>query len=82
MKQTVRRRLEGLERISSAAVARQPQKSPEYQRKIAAIVEDANRWHADPANQKWLAEQPPDFLANRMQQLRHALHRRAYGASA
>ena len=82
MKQVIRRRLAGLERINAAATARRPLRSPEYERKRAALIEDANRWNADPANQMWLAQQPPDFLANRVQELRRALERRAYGAAA
>ncbi len=35
--------------------------------------------HADPKNQKWLAEQPPKYIAIGMRQLRAQLRDRAYG---
>ena len=81
MRQKLCRRLEELERISVAAATRRFEKSSDYERKIADIMEHVHAWHADPVNQKWLAEQPPEFFYNRVQQLRAQLAERAYGHS-
>jgi hypothetical protein len=82
MRQSVLRRLTGLETIRAAATARQSRKSPDYHTKIAELIEQTNRWHADPVNQEWLAAQPATFLPTRMQELRRALERRAFGVAA
>ena len=72
MTQKLSRRLEELEKISAAAAARRPLKNSDYKRKIADIMEQV----ADPVNQKWLAEQPPDFLHRRVQAFRAQLAER------
>jgi hypothetical protein len=45
------------------------------------LIAKAEAWHADPVNQKWLAEQPPDFLYRRVQEFRAQLAEKAYGHS-
>jgi hypothetical protein len=71
------RRLEELEKISAAAAAPRAPPTSDYKEKIAALVERANAWHAGPVNQKWLAEQPPDYLHNCVQSLRAKLQERS-----
>jgi hypothetical protein len=79
MRQKLCGRLEDLEKISAAAAARRLEKSPDYDEKIARLIERAEAWHADPVNQKWLAEQPPDYLHRSVQALRAELEERANG---
>jgi hypothetical protein len=81
MRQKLCRRLEDLEKIAVAAAARRTEKSSDYEEKVARLIEKAEAWHADPVNQKWLAEQPPDYLYHRVQSLRAQLAERAYGRS-
>lgn len=81
MRQKLCRRLEELEKISAAAAARRSRTSSEYKEKRARLKEWAAAWHADPVNQAWLAEQPPDYLFRRVQELRAKLIERAYGGS-
>jgi hypothetical protein len=81
MRQKLCRRLEELEKISAAAAARRGGKSPRYEETIARITAQAQAWHAVPENQKWLAEQPPDYLYHRVQSLRTRLAGIAYGHS-
>ena len=76
MTQKISRRLEELEKISAAAAARRSLKNSDYKRTIADIMEHVHAWHADPVNQKWLAEQPPDFLHRRVQAFRAQLAER------
>jgi hypothetical protein len=77
MRQKLCRHLEDLEKISAAAAARRTQRSSDYEEKIALLMKKAEAWHSDPVNQKWLAEQPPDFLYHRVQSLRAELQERA-----
>jgi hypothetical protein len=81
MRQKLCRRLEDLEKISAAAAARRFEKSPDYEGKIADMMEQAYAWHADPVNQKWLAEQPPDYLYHSVQSLKAQLVEMASGHS-
>ena len=81
MRQKLCRRLEELEKISAAAAARRVGTSSDYEETIARIREQAEAWHANPENQKWLAEQPPDYLHRSVQSLRRQLEDRAYGGS-
>jgi hypothetical protein len=77
MRQTLCRRLEELEKISAAAAARRATSSSNYRRVLDEMVAKAEAWHADPVNQKWLAEQPPDYLYHRVQSFRAELQERA-----
>jgi hypothetical protein len=77
MTQKLCRRLEELEKISAAAAARRSSKNSDYERKIADMMEHVYAWHADPVNQKWLAEQPPDYVYHSVQALRAELQERA-----
>ena len=77
MKQKLCKRLEELEKIRAAAAVRRASTSSDYKEKIARMVERANAWHADPVNQKWLAEQPPDYFHNCVQSLRAKLQERS-----
>jgi hypothetical protein len=79
MRQKPCRRLEELEKISAAAAARKVETSSDYEETIARIREQAEAWHANPENQKWLAEQPPDYLYRSVQSLRRQLEERANG---
>lgn len=79
MTQKLCRRLEDLERIGSAAAARRLVSSSDYEQKIAAMMEEVHAWDAVPENQKWLAEQPPEYLRNQMQALRQQLAEIASG---
>jgi len=81
MKQKLCRRLEELEQISAADAAQRARGSSDYKEKIARMKERVAAWHADPVNQAWLAEQPPDYLYHRVQALRAYLLERAYGHS-
>ena len=81
MTQKLCRRLEELEKISKAAAARRATSSSNYRRVLDEMVAKAEAWHADPGNQKWLAEQPPEFRYNRVQEFRAQLAERAYGHS-
>ena len=77
MRQKLCRRLEELEKISAAAAARKVETSSDYEETIARIREQAEAWHANPENQKWLAEQPPDYFHSRVQSFRAELQERA-----
>ena len=79
MRQKLCRRLEELEKISAAAATRRLEKSSDYERKIAQMMEHVHAWHADPVNQEWLAEQPPDYLHRSVQSLRAQLEERVNG---
>jgi len=79
MRQKLCKRLEELERISAAAAARRVVASSDYEETIARIREQVEAWHANPENQKWLAEQPPDYLYRSVQSLRAQLEERANG---
>jgi hypothetical protein len=81
MRQKLCRRLEELEKISAAAAARRPRTSSGYRQVLDEHVAKAKAWLADPVNQKWLAEQPPDYFYDRVQALRAELQARAYGYS-
>jgi hypothetical protein len=81
MRQKLCNRIEELEKISAAAAARRASTSSGYKEKIARLLERSEAWHADPVNQKWLAEQPPDYLHHRVQSLRAQLAEIAYGHS-
>jgi hypothetical protein len=81
MRQTLCRRLEELEKISAAAAARRATSSSNYRRVLDEMVAKAEAWHADPVNQKWLAEQTPEFLQRRVQEFTAQLAERAYGHS-
>jgi hypothetical protein len=81
MRQKLCRRLVELEKISVAAAARRPGTSSGYRQAFDEHVAKAKAWLADPVNQKWLAEQPPDYLYRRVQSLRAYLQERASGHS-
>jgi hypothetical protein len=81
MRQKLCKRLEELEKISAAAAARRVNRSSDYEEKMARLREKVEAWHADPVNQKWLAEQPPDYLHHRVQSLRAQLAEIASGHS-
>ena len=70
MKQKLCRRLEELEKLSAAAAARRADHSPDYEKTLAEIRRGAEAWHAGPVNQKWLAEQPPEYLGIQVRALR------------
>jgi hypothetical protein len=79
MRQKLCRRLEELEKIRAAVQrARTSSVDRQFLNELKARVE---AWHADPVNQEWLAEQPPDFLYHRVQELRRQLLDRACGHS-
>ena len=79
MRQSLHKRLHELERISAEAAARRPATSSDYPQFLEGLRAKLEVLNADPEHQKWLAEQPPDFLAGRMRQLRAELSERAYG---
>jgi hypothetical protein len=79
MRQKLCRRIKDLERIHSAAVARRVDSSGDYERKMATIMSEVDAWHANPVNQQWLAEQPPDYLRIQMQSLERELEEIASG---
>jgi hypothetical protein len=79
VRQKLFRRLEDLEKLSAEAAARREPKNGDYERKMAEIMEQVNAWHADPVNQTWLAEQPPEYLFVQVQTLRQELMERACG---
>jgi len=79
VRQTLCRRLEELEKISAAAASLRVANSADYERTVASLMEKVHAWHAVPENQKWLAEQPPDYLYHRVQSLRAELEERANG---
>jgi len=79
--QTLCRRLEELERISAAAAARRASVIPDHENTLARLRAQAEAWHADPVNQKWLAEQPPEFLAIRVREFKAQLAEIASGHS-
>jgi len=81
VRQKLCKRLEDLERISAAAAAPRVDSSADYERSIAAMMEEVHAWHSNPVNQKWLAEQPPDYLYRSVQSLRAQLQERACGHS-
>ena len=81
MRQKLCRRLEELEKIGAAAAAHLERMKPRDRRVLDELIAKAEAWHADPVNQKWLAEQPPEFFYTRVQQLRAQLAERAYGHS-
>ena len=78
MKQKLYRRIEVLERFSAAALE-QRGPDPADQQKLDELWQNIQAWHAVPANQQWLAEQPEDYLYNSVQQLRTELAERGYG---
>jgi hypothetical protein len=63
VKQKLCRRLEYLEKISAAAAV-QARASSVDRSVLDELIAKAQAWHADPVNQKWLAEQPPEFFPN------------------
>jgi hypothetical protein len=73
MRQKLSRRLEQLEKVRAACVARRVGTSQECEEQKAKIAREADAWYADPVNQAWLAAQPPEYLAIRMQSLRREL---------
>jgi hypothetical protein len=81
MRQKLCRRLEELERISAAAAAHRERMKARDRRVLDELIAKTEAWHADPVNQKWLAEQPPEFLYRRVQEFRARLAERAYGHS-
>jgi hypothetical protein len=81
MRQKLCRRLEELERISAAAAAHRERMKPRDRGVLDELIAKVQAWHAVPENQKWLAEQPPDYLHRRVQSLRAELQERAYGHS-
>jgi hypothetical protein len=76
MRQTMCRRLKELEKINAAAAERARASSVDHSalNKIAARLE---AWRASPELAKLVAESPPDFLHNRVQELRAQLRERA-----
>lgn len=72
-------RLEELEKASAAAAAQRERTRPRDTRVLDELVAKAKAWCADPQNQKWLAEQTPEFLYQRVQSLRAYLQARASG---
>ena len=81
MRQKLCKRLEELERISLAAAAERERMKPRDNRVFDELVAKARARHADPAYQKWLAEQPPGYLQGRVQAFRAQLQERAFGHS-
>ena len=81
MKQKLFRRIEALEKFSAAALELHGP-DPDDKRKLEELWESVRAWHAVPANQQWLAEQPEDYLYNSVQQLREELSERASGYRA
>jgi hypothetical protein len=81
MRQKLGRRLEELEKISAAAAAQRERMKPRDHRVLDALIAKAEAWHAVPENQKWLAEQPPEFFCTRVQEFRARLAEIAYGRS-
>lgn len=75
------RRLEELEKISAEAAARRAGPDSDYEKAIANLMAKADAWHANPENQKWLAQQPPDHLRRGLQALRAQLDEIACGRS-
>ena len=81
MRQKLCRRLEDLEKISAAAAAQRERMKPRDRGILDEIMAQAEAWHAVPENQKWLAEQPPEFLPTRMRELKARLAEMANGRS-
>ena len=79
MRQKLCRRLEELEKISVALNARLARRNPEHERVLAEIRQRTEAWHADPANQRWLTEQPPEYLGIQVRELRARLMEIASG---
>jgi hypothetical protein len=81
MKPKLCKRLEELEKISAAAAAYRERMKPRDHSVLDELIAKAEAWHAVPENQKWLAEQPPEFFCTRMQEFRAQLAEIAYGRS-
>jgi len=81
VRQKLCRRLEELEKISAAVAARRADHSLDYEKTLAGIMKHVEAWHADPINQKWLQEQPPEYLGIRVRALRQELLERAHGGA-
>ena len=81
MTQKFCRRLEELEKISAAEAAQRERMKPRDRRFLDELIAKADAWHAVPENQKWLAEQPPEFFSTRVQEFRAQLAEIAYGRS-
>ena len=77
MRQKLCRRLEELERIS--AVALRARASTVDRRALDELEAKLVAWPPDPEYEKFLAEQPPEFLGIRVRELRAQLWERAYG---
>jgi hypothetical protein len=79
MRQKLCRRLEGLEKINAerAAARRAKAKSEGMVAVRARLMAITAAWRAKPGNLEWLAAQSPDFLYNRVQQLRAKLWEKA-----
>lgn len=81
MRQKLCKRLEELEKICAAAAARRAETNSDYEEAFARLRAEVEAWHADPVNQKWLAEQPPDHLHRGLRSLQAELEQRASGHS-
>ena len=73
------RRLEHLERFSSAVIERHSRATSDCETALDEIRALADAWHAQPENQQWLAAQPRDHVINGMQQLKVELEQMASG---
>jgi len=73
------RRLENLERFSSANIERHSRGASDCETALDEIRALADAWHAQPENQRWLAAQPRDHLVNGMRQLKVELEQMASG---
>lgn len=81
MRQKLCRRLDELEKISAATAARRADHSPDFETTRAKIMRHVEAWHSDPVNQKWLQEQPPEYLGIQVRTLRQRLFDRAHGGA-
>lgn len=83
MRQKLCKRLAELEKIGAAAEAarRARTDSVDMESVLERIRIAAEAWHAVPENQKWLAEQPPEYLGIRVRELKAQLAEMASGRS-
>jgi hypothetical protein len=74
------RRIADLESVVVAmAAVRGTGDDSELELKLAELMREVEAWHANPENQKWLAEQSPEYLPNAVCELREELAEVASG---
>jgi hypothetical protein len=81
MRQKLCKRLEDLERISAAAAARRVDNSADYERTIAAMMEEAHAWHADPVKPEMARRAASRLSVSQYPIIGAQLAKMAYGRS-